>query len=246
MREGTNRKRKTRKHQNPNLILNLEILSWNCWSLKDKKEELKNIIDTEDQPALICLQETKLKVNRKLNIPNYKEHRLSMDDKSIGLSILVRKDINFVPTRDHTGKRTSYQTIEIFTKKSQILPHQHIPPTLEWNRETRIRRNAKFRKSCPGRRLQRQISNMGGTKQRQIRRTTSTHNPRHILHDNQHRRSHKDTTASQAKTISNRPYNSFNFQYEAIQWKILEDSLGSDHFPCKTTLIGNGGGGGHR
>ncbi|GFS24523.1 RNA-directed DNA polymerase from mobile element jockey [Elysia marginata] len=31
-----------------------------------------------------------------------------------------------------------------------------------------------------------------------------------------------------------------NFQYEAIHWKALEDSLGSDHFPCKTTLIGNG------
>lgn len=72
----------------------LRLASWNCNSIHRKQHELHNFI-TNNDIDIMCLQETWLKPNNRLNFPHYTIHRHDrVNRRSGGVAILVKSAIN--------------------------------------------------------------------------------------------------------------------------------------------------------
>ena len=72
-----------------------KIIQWNCRGYKANYNELQLLI-TEQNPTIICLQETLKKSNDKTNMKNYEQYDYIHDTglrASGGVSILIRKNI---------------------------------------------------------------------------------------------------------------------------------------------------------
>ena len=72
-----------------------KIIQWNCRGYKANYNELQLLI-TEQNPTIICLQETFKKSNDKTNMKNYEQYDYIHDTglrASGGVSILIRKNI---------------------------------------------------------------------------------------------------------------------------------------------------------
>ncbi|GFT92650.1 putative RNA-directed DNA polymerase from transposon X-element [Nephila pilipes] len=71
----------------------MKILSWNCNSIRPKKQDFQDFIQQIDRNT-IALQETRLKSSDRLNLPNYTTHRT---DKTIytggGTALMIKSSI---------------------------------------------------------------------------------------------------------------------------------------------------------
>ena len=74
------------------------ILQWNCLSLHSRSLELGLLMSTHD-PAVICLQETRLRPNTNMNFKNYIEIYKSNNDLTNGwyaYKIYFENQLSFV------------------------------------------------------------------------------------------------------------------------------------------------------
>lgn len=89
------------------------ILSWNCRGISNKKDSLTELINVNN-PACICIQETKLKDNHSFNFHNYVfEHQPQLlgenDMAKGGVGIIIKPGINY--TRININ--TNFQAIAV-------------------------------------------------------------------------------------------------------------------------------------
>jgi len=89
----------------------LTLLQWNCNSVRPRMIELKNFI-FKNNPAIVCLQETKLKEKHKLRIPGYKSFRKDRpgDIGAGGVAILVANEI---PCQEFEVKTKTIENIAV-------------------------------------------------------------------------------------------------------------------------------------
>ena len=96
----------------------VSIINWNARHIKNKKTELKKFISDLKLPEILCIQETRLKKNDTFKIHKYEEFRQpESENKSPGLSILVREDINANLIEEKESICINYQTLEISINK---------------------------------------------------------------------------------------------------------------------------------
>ena len=71
------------------------IIQWNCRGIRANHEELQLLLEKYN-PKVVCLQETFIKENNRINLNNYQAYNHLHKDRlraSGGVSILVRKDV---------------------------------------------------------------------------------------------------------------------------------------------------------
>ena len=217
---------------------NIAIVSWNANTMSNKINELKNLIVELKHPEIVCLQSTKFKNNKKLHIPGYIEIRQVDNNNSLGLSIIIREDIKYKELSDLTFKALQTQSLEIFVQqKSFILINTYFRPWLGYKRAEieKLFDNKNciwvgdFNASSP------QWCTTGyNTAGKLIEEVTLEHGhmimntgePTRIGYLNQR------DTAIDLCIISR------DFSHPIIEWTTHNDSLGSDHLPCITKIIG--------
>ena len=103
-----------------------KIIQWNCRGYKANYNELQLLI-TEENPTIICLQETLKKSNDKTNMKNYEQYDYIHDTglrASGGVSILTRK--NIPPKQNqHQHTPTSSSNFSNFTQNYRHLLYIH-------------------------------------------------------------------------------------------------------------------------
>lgn len=111
------------------------IIQWNCRGLKANLNDLLLLI-TNYQPMVICLQETSLKANDKIKIKDYSQYNYiheAQQRASGGVSILIRNDIpqSKIPLETKLQavavKATLHRTLNICS--IYIPPHEPIEET---------------------------------------------------------------------------------------------------------------------
>ena len=219
----------------------IKIVYWNCRSLANKRADLANFTEQQNKPEIICLQETRLKKNSKLKFIDYIEHRQEADQNSPGLSILTRQGINLRPIENKTGPFLNTQVVEIYASKTQFFltnaylrvnPQGHI--SASDLRTLLDRKNhilvgdlnahsptwGNHKTDWAGRILEEEALDLGSI-------IYNTGAPTRLAANQQQ----KDT-AIDLTILSN------DFTYPTIDWEVTQDTMGSDHWPCITTLIG--------
>ena len=75
----------------------IQIISWNANGLAAHVTELKqHLQSSQDKPAIICIQETKMKSTSKITIPGYnREDKCRTDRQGGGVTTFIRSDINY-------------------------------------------------------------------------------------------------------------------------------------------------------
>ena len=110
-----------------------EILQWNCRGIKANYENLELLI-SELNPKIICLQETFLKPTDSLNFENYSSIHQMMDNPrkaSGGTSIFVRKDIPFSILNINSNIQNTCCSISLH--KTYIICNLYLPPNQNLN-----------------------------------------------------------------------------------------------------------------
>ena len=112
--------------------MNHKIIQWNCHGIKANRSELL-LLMTQQQPAIVCLQETFLKTNDDITIKNHQSYNFINNTghrASGGVSILIWNNIPQSKIHLHTQlqaiavKVTLHRTINICS--IYILPHDAI------------------------------------------------------------------------------------------------------------------------
>ena len=112
--------------------MNHKIIQWNCRGIKANRSELL-LLMTQQQPAIVCLQETFLRTNDDITIKNHQSYNfinITGHRASGGVSILIRNDIPLSKIHLNTQLQviavnvTLHRTINICS--IYILPHDAI------------------------------------------------------------------------------------------------------------------------
>jgi exonuclease III len=77
-----------------NKVYNLNIVIWNANGIKNKTDELKDFLDTE-QTDIILISETKLTTNDKIYFDGYSTYRRDRptNTRAGGVAIIIKRDI---------------------------------------------------------------------------------------------------------------------------------------------------------
>ena len=105
-----------------------KIIQWNCRGYKANYNKLQLLI-TEQNPTVICLQETLKKSNDKTNMKNYEQYDYIHDTglRALGgVSILIRKNIPQSKINISTPP-TSSSNFSNFTQNHRHLLYIHSP-----------------------------------------------------------------------------------------------------------------------
>lgn len=111
------------------------ILSWNCRGISNKKSELIELINANN-PACICIQETKLRENHNFNFQNYVfEHKSQIIGENEwakgGVGVLIKPGINYTPI----NLNTNFQAIavQLNLHRKITICSIYIPPVPTFN-----------------------------------------------------------------------------------------------------------------
>ncbi|GFN96568.1 nocturnin [Plakobranchus ocellatus] len=179
----------------------------------------------------------------KLRIRNYVEHRQEVEQKnSPGLSILIREDLNYLPVRSITGPFLNYQSVEVYVGRTKFLltnsylrsnPKQHL-------HEDKLRAMLERPNHILVGDLNAHSPAWGNRKSDWAGQTIEklTLDLGCII-ENTGEPTRLATTTNQKHTEIDLTITSNDFTYPVVQWEVFEDSLGSDHLPCISTLIGS-------
>ena len=208
-----------------------KIIQWNCCGYKANYNELQLLI-TEQNPTIICLQETFKKSNDKTNMKNYEQYDYIHDTglrASGGVSILIRKNI----PQSKINISTPLQVVAISATlhKTTAICSIYIPPQDPINEE---QLNNLINQ------LPKPYILMGDFNNHNILWGSRTTNKRgqtleKIINNNNlclHNRKAQTHLSSSSGTFSAIDLTlSDPATFIEYNWRVHEDSCGSDHFP---------------
>ena len=104
-----------------------KILQWNCVSINTHRHEIDLLI-SKYSPAVICLQETRLKPNNNTTFPHYTGYYKCNDNGHGGVGILVKNTL----IQSSVALKTSLQAVAVCVTirgKAYIISSIYVPPS---------------------------------------------------------------------------------------------------------------------
>lgn len=97
----------------------IKICTWNCNSLKPRKQELECFLQINNID-ICCLNETKFNLSQKINVTGFKILRNDRTSNGGGVAILIKNNISF--TENVTNKNASfeYKTIDVHCERENL------------------------------------------------------------------------------------------------------------------------------
>ena len=108
--------------------MNHKIIQWNCRGIKANRSELL-LLMTQQQPAIVCLQETFLKTNDDITIKNHQSYNFINNTghrASGGVSILIRNDIP--QSKIHLNTQLQAIAVKVTLHRTINICSLYIPP----------------------------------------------------------------------------------------------------------------------
>ena len=111
----------------------MKILQWNITSYYSNFEQLQKLINQEEKPTCICLQETRHK-NRNMYPPSgyklYKSINQRSDEHERGVAILVNKSTHSEELEVHTNDTIEAVAVKIYDKQYYTVCSIYLSPSL--------------------------------------------------------------------------------------------------------------------
>ena len=228
---NNNNHRDTTEH-----TFNMNIISWNSNSVKAHGEEFKNFLfGRQIKPDIICLQETFLKNSNHFEISGYDTVRMDRPTTKVsgGVAIRIRHGINYKRIEE-TVDRIESITIQVSTATKRInIVNIYCPPN-KTHEETDF---TKFF-NLPNAIL------LGDFNAHNTIFGSNTKNKRGRILENLIDQHNFATLNTGAGTHINRNGSEKAIDLTIVSnslttqcnWKVIRNSLGSDHYPTQTTF----------
>ena len=208
-------------------VHNLNIFQWNSQSISNKLPELKRFLqDATEQPDILCLQETHLK--KEINIPSYHIiYNNRKDSNGGGVLVAIKQGLQYsnvdISNQDMISLTIKLQdkyldVINIYFPPGQYIDSSVIQKYINKDHHTIIMGDFNAHSTLWG-------SKQTDSRGHQIENFIDEHNLV-VLNNKQPTRLHHTGTLTCIDVTLTNPQMALN-----STWSVLEDNLGSDHFP---------------
>ena len=109
--------------------MNHKIIQWNCHGIQVNNTSELLLLMTQQQPAIVCLQETFLKTNDDITIKNHQNYNFINNTShraSGGVSILIRN--NIPQSKIHLDTQLQAITVKVTLHRTINICSIYIPP----------------------------------------------------------------------------------------------------------------------
>ena len=221
-----------------NIILTNHILQWNCCSVKGNFEEL-NLLINENKPVVVCLQETFLKDSDRLSLKChscYFQNCTDNDKVSGGVAVNVN---NIIPYRSvRLDSALQAVAVSVSLNKTITLCSVYLPPSLQIDTKKLDHLIDQLPKLF--------LLMADFISHHTLRGCKDTNDKGRTIADSINRHylvliNDKSSTCLHPATGS---YSSLDLTicspgiFAVLNWKVVDDLHGSDHFPIQVSEVG--------